>query len=265
MAATASDYSDKELMAVFISRQIRDGEFVNVGTNLPIPRAGVLLAHFTRCPNLRLGVGGGVIANFLQQPRVESFEFIGDYRSYVAAEAFLPMDFENLRRFDLFFVGGLQIDRYGNTNLIGIGKDYPRLRFRGPGTVGIASITTHARRYFIFSSAHNPRVFVERCEYVSSVGWNQGGADARRKLGLPGGGPQFVITPLCVMDFEEETKRMRLKHVAPRSSVEEIVKNTGFELIIPPNLEPLDPPTAAELAVLRVRVDPEGVLRSAGE
>ncbi len=63
------------------------------------------------------------------------------------------------------------------------------------------------------------------------------------------------------MDFEEDSKRMRLKHVLPRFSVEDVIRSTGFELVIPPHLEPLEPPTPEELAVLRERVDPEGALR----
>lgn len=253
-------YSDKELIAVFIARQMVDGEFVVVGTNLPVPRAGVLLAHLTRCPNLKIGTGDAV-GNFLAVERIESVEFVADPRGVVGAEGFLPMDYESLGRRDLFFIGGLQIDQYGNTNLIGIGPDYPRLKFRGPGSIGIASIATHVKRYWIYTNTHNRRVFVAECDYRSSVGWDRGGADARRKLGLPGGGPELVLTPLCAMDFHEETKRMRLKHVMPRSSLAEVVENTGFELIIPERIEPLPPPTTEELRVLRQRVDPQGLLR----
>ncbi len=251
-------------MAIFISRQIVDGQFVNVGTAMTIPRAGVLLAHLTRCPNLYVGMGGSVVTNFVSQSSVRSIEFTVDGADS-AAEGYMSSLFEDLRLYDLFFVGGLQVDQFGNVNLIGVGKDYPRLRLRGPGSVGVASTTTYARRYFICVNGHNRRIFVPQCDYISSFGWGRGGADARQKLGLPGGGPQFVITPLGIMDFDEQSKRMRLRHVAPRSSIEDVVRSTGFDLLIPPELQEIDPPTAEELAVLRSRVDPQGLLRGERE
>ena len=256
-------YSDQELMAVFISRQIQDGEFVSVGTNLPVPRAGVLLAHLHHAPNLILGTGD-ILTNYAKGGRLEAFEFIADSRAAFGAEGVTAMDFETLRRVDLFFVGGVQIDKYGNTNLIGIGKDHRHLKFRGPGGAGTATLTALVKRYFIYTNSHTPRIFVEECDFRSTVGWDKGGADARKKLGFPGGGPDYVITPLCVMDFEEETKRMRLKHLAPHTTVEEVVKNTGFELIIPKVIEPIAAPTEQELDTLRTRVDTAGILRRSG-
>lgn len=256
----ARDYSDQEAMAVFISRHVQDGEYVSVGTNLPVPRAGVLLAHLHHAPNLILGTGD-VLTNYVKGGHLGAFEFIADSRAAFSAEAIIAMDFETLSRVDLFFVGGVQIDKYGNTNLIGIGKDYRRLKLRGPGGAGTASLTAHVKRYFICTNTHSPRIFVEECDFRSTVGWDKGGADARKKLGLSGGGPEYVITPLCIMDFEEETKRMRLKHLAPHSTVDEVVRNTGFELIIPETIEPIEPPTPEELEILRTRIDIEGILR----
>ncbi len=260
MTKLTRDYSDQELMAVFISRQIEDGEYISVGTNLAVPRAGVLLAHLHHGPNMIVGTGD-VLANYIKGGRLEAFEFIADSRAAYGSEGSIVMDFETLRRIDLFFIGGIQIDKHGNTNLIGIGKDHSKLKFRGPGGAGTASLAALVKRYFLYTPAHNTRVFVEECDFRSSVGWDRGGADARKKLGLPGGGPEYCITPLCVMDFAEDTKHLRLKHVAPHSSVDEIVKNTGFDLIIPDQLDPLDPPTPQELDILRNKIDRAGVLR----
>jgi len=90
------------------------------------------------------------------------------------------------------------------------------------------------------------------------------GGDARRQMGLPGGGLMYVITPQAILDFEEGTKRMRLKHVIPPATLEEIKGNTGFELVIPDYLEELPEPTADEIEVLRNRVDRKGLLRREG-
>jgi glutaconate CoA-transferase subunit B len=254
------DYTSKELMAIFISRQINDGEYISVGTNLPIPRAGVLLAHFTGCPNLKINMAGCIV-NLLGEEGVKEIEFIADPRASKGAEYILPLDFENLSKIDLFFIGGIQIDKHGNTNLIGVGENPKKLKFRGPGSVGISTIASYVKRYFIFTATHNKRIFVEKCDYISSFGWGDGGADSRKKLGIPGGGPEYVITPLCIMDFTEDKKEMRLKHLAPNVSVDDVVKNTGFELIIPEKLEPLKPPKEDEIKILREKIDIRGILR----
>ncbi|MDP2952282.1 MAG: 3-oxoadipate--succinyl-CoA transferase subunit B, partial [Chloroflexota bacterium] len=104
------------------------------------------------------------------------------------------------------------------------------------------------------------RVFVKECDFVSTVGWHQGG-DSRQRLGLPGGGPAYVLSPKAVMDFDEETKRMRIKYLVPGVTLEDVVANTAFELVVPDRVEVLPEPTVEEMAVLRAKVDPYGLLR----
>jgi glutaconate CoA-transferase subunit B len=105
-------------------------------------------------------------------------------------------------------------------------------------------------------------VLVEKCDYVSAYGWGAGGAGARRALGLPGGGPKYCITPLGIFDFAEETKRMRLHSVHPGISPERVKQQTGFEIVMRPSVSTTEPPTAAELEMLRSRVDLAGRLRA---
>ena len=161
----------------------------------------------------------------------------------------------------VFFIGGVQIDPHGNTNLIGVGSEYTQLRFRGPGSVGTPTLSTHVGRYYIVLNSHTARTFVERCDYISTVGWGSGGADARKKLGIPGGGPKYCVTPLCIMDFTEDEKRMRLRSLHPGVSVEQVQDQTGFRLVIPERVPTTELPSAEELHVLRSRVDQAGVLR----
>ena len=123
-------------------------------------------------------------------------------------------------------------------------------------------MTTYTKRYHLYLNSHDPRVLVERCDFITAFGWGRGGADARTKLGLPGGGPKYCITPLCVFDFEEETKRMRLRSVHPGVTVEEVLARTGFAPIIAPRVQETEAPSADEMEILRQRVDVEGVLRS---
>ena len=143
-----------------------------------------------------------------------------------------------------------------------MGDDYRQLKFRGPGSVGTPTLTTHVGRYHIVLNSHTARTFVPRCDFISTIGWNDGGADARKKLGLPGGGPKYCITPLCVMDFSEDEKRMRLRSLHPGVTLQDVQSNTGFELLIPDEVPVTELPTKEELTVLRTRVDCHGLLRS---
>ena len=257
-----SDCSRAERQAVFIARQIKDGEQVVAGTNLEVPRAALLLAHWHHAPNLRVQLGG-YMANLFDAERVERFAARADFdrKGVPGVESYVPLDFENLWRVNLTFIGGMQVDRFGNTNMIGLRGEDGTFKVRGPGSVGISTLTTHIQRYFIYVNEHTPRIFVDRCDYVSSVGWARGGRDAREKLGLPGGGPQFIITPDAIMDFDPESKAARLRYLTPGLSSSDIQGKTGFDLKLAPELCELPQPTARELAILRTKVDPYGVLR----
>ncbi len=257
-----SDCSRAERQAVFIARQIHDGGQVLAGTNLEVPRAALLLAHWHHAPNLRVQLGG-YMANLLDAQRVERFAARADFdrQGVPGIESLVPLDFENLWRVSLTFIGGMQVDRFGNTNMIGLRGEKGGFRVRGPGSVGIATLTTHIKRYYIYVNEHTPRIFVERCDYVSSVGWAHGGRDAREKLGLPGGGPALIITPECIMDFDPESKAARLRYLSAGVSASHVQAKTGFELQSAPELCELPEPTERELAILRNRVDPGGVLR----
>ena len=255
----------KEVMATFIARDIADGEEVFVGTNLPIIRAGALLAHLHHGPNMRVMIAH-TRTNLYHTPVVEHFQLLTDWRAARWAEGYFNDNeivlYQKSRRDSVFFVGALQIDAFGNSNLIGLGKDPRRLALRGPGAIATTTNASHVRRFYLFVNEHSPRIFVERCDFVSTVGWAGGGADARRRLGLPGGGPRYCITPLAVMDFDEQSKRMRLFSVHPGVSVEQVRAQTGFELMVPSRVPVTPLPTAEELAILRGRVDPQGLLRA---
>lgn len=259
----APNFTVKELMASFISHQVRDGERVAVGAGLHVPRAGILLAHLLRCPNVRLYVVM-TFTSLLKEPKMEPFYTVYDNRPTKWAEGFvLHDDFQEDPRLvsDTFVVGALQIDKFGNSNLIGVGKDYKRLQFRGPGAVGTLSMAHYVDRYYLFVQSHDKRIFVDKCDFISTVGWGEGGADGRSKLGIPGSGPVYCITPLCIFDFEETSKRMRLKSLHPGVRLEQVIESTGFEPIVPANVPTTTVPTDEELRTLRERIDVEGMLR----
>lgn len=252
----------KETAAVFIARQINNGDYISLGTNLPVPAAGVLLAQMTHAPDAKINV----LSYFVNLAGIESFPDLGQIANpSVARWADGIMSVEQLiygiRRMDLCFTGGLQIDQHGNTNLIGIGDDYNNLKFRGPGSVGTSTIMANCHKFFIYVHDHSPRTLAPKCDFISAYGWGNGGADSRSKLGLPGEGPKYVISPKAIMDFDDVNKNMRLKHLLPGMELTDVIQSTGFNLIIPEHLEEFEPPSEIELQILRERVDLKGYLR----
>jgi glutaconate CoA-transferase subunit B len=254
-------YSINELLAVFIARTIEDEKVVVLGgANMPVPRAGALLAQMLHAPNIKVVVGL-MRTYFSKEDVIENFEFIADARMLKLAESYIRHDEWLAQSYEpnIFAIGGLQIDRFGNTNLIGIGSSIDNLKVRGPGAVATATAATNVDYYYIVTQSHNKNTFVEKCDFISSVGYGTGG-DYRKRLGLPGGGPRYVLTPLCIMDFEENSKRMRLKSLHNGVCKSDVIDNTGFDLIIPDDIPMTEPPTEDELMLLRTRIDPNGYL-----
>mgnify|MGYP003341144786 CR=1 FL=1 len=159
---------------------------------------------------------------------------------------------------DVGFLGGAQIDKYGNINMIGIGE-HPKLKVRGPGSIG--SIWLGSGATANYTEHHSKRVFVEKVAHRSGAGWCEGG-DSRHKLLDGRDGPPYCWTPICVCDFTEDEHRMRLVSVHPGYSVEDVVANTGFELVIEGTVPQTTPPTDWELQVLRTQVDRGGRLKN---
>lgn len=262
----ATDHpTNKEVMAAFLANDLIDGEVVQIGAAMPVPEVAVRLAQFTHGPNMEL-IFIGARMNAAHLDVLPTPEFGWDHRCVRWAESYWDVGHRFDRMIDwdrrVFFIGGVQIDAHGNTNLIGVGDDHSRLDFRGPGSVGTSTLASFVGRYYIISNTHDRRVFVPRCDFVSAYGWGNGDPDGRRRLGLPGGGPKYCVTPLCVMDFADDTKHLRLRSVHPGVSVEEVRDNTGFDLAVPDGPVPVTPlPTADELSIIRTRADLKGALR----
>ena len=255
----------KEVMAVVLSRDLEDGDHLQVGVALPVPEVAVRLAHIMHGPNMQL-IFLGARMNVHHLESIPLPDFGWDSRSVRWAESYSDRGhrFDQVKAWHkrVFFVGGLQVDKFGNINLIGIGNDPTKLKFRGPASVGTPTLTTHVGRYYIVLNNHSSRVLVPKCDYVSAVGWHEGGANSRKELGIPGGGPKLCVTPLCVMDFTEVEKRMRLVSLHPGVTLDDVKANTGFELVIPDIIPTTLVPTEDELTTLRTRVDLNGLLRS---
>lgn len=259
------DYTFDELLACVVSRNVRDGQPAFVGAALPAIRAGTILGHLLHGPNVRVLISM-TTTNLYDQPAIDRFTYVTDWRGARWAEHYRVVEdiFAGMRKmttWEGFFVGALQVDPYGNSNLIGIRDDETGgFRLRGAGCVGTPSVTAVARSFNLIVNRHDRRTFVEECDYVSCPGWIDGKPDARARLGLLGG-PQVCLTPKAVLDFSPETRRLRLRSVHPGETVEEVVEATGFELEIADDVATTAAPTDEELQVLRGRIDRHGELR----
>jgi glutaconate CoA-transferase, subunit B len=143
--------------------------------------------------------------------------------------------------------------------MIGIGE-YDELKVRGPGTVGViwAGSMHHCYLYFVH---HSKRTIVEKVDFISSPGYEYDGSGRSKKLKSTSQGPRFAYTPMCVLDFTEDIKQLRLKSVHPGYTVQDVIDNTGCELVIPDDVPQTRAPSEYELFLLRTQIDRTGTLR----
>jgi glutaconate CoA-transferase subunit B len=251
------EYTTADVMTVALSHHLKDGEVVIMGAYSMIPMLASRLAQLTHAPNLTYIAGGSGAVNPRLEPLVPSS---CDVR-LLKSECVLPLpyviDFEGKTEIDLFFAGGLQIDRYGNCNLVCIGE-YSDQKLRGPGTVGLPFLA-RAKRFAIYTQSHDPRSFVEKVDFISGPGFFDG--EHYEEMGIPGNGPALVVTPIAVLDFEDRTHRMRLRSTHPGITPEQVQEQTGFELIIPDNVPESELPTRDELEIMK-KMDPANVARN---
>ncbi len=253
---TAENYSLRELMAVVAARQLLDGKAVAVGTGLPLVAA--MFAQLTHAPNLVIFFEAGGIAPQLPTLPVS----VGDSRTIHKALCTTTLIdiMDSMRRgfIDYAFLGGAQIDGYGNLNSTMIGDDYEKPKVRFPGSGGANDFGSLAWETLIIMDRHSPRRFIEKVDFITTPGFLYG-PGAREEEGLSEDtGPSRVITDLCLMDFEPESKRMRLIATHPGIAIDDVIKATGFELIIADNVETTKPPTVEDLRLLHEVIDPNG-------
>ena len=245
-------YTSAELMVAAAAREIRDGEVVFVGMRLPL--LAFCLARSTHAPAAVGLFENGVVRD---SPALAFLVTMSDGPNVTGAvwctEMREVMGLMQSGRVTLGFIGGAQIDRFGNLNTTYVGA--PGRMVRLPGSGGAPDIASLARRHVVIM-AHERRRFVERVDYVTSPGHGPGG-DWRERTGLPGGGPSAVITTLGLFRFDHTTREMVLASVHPGTTIEEIRAQTGWPVRVAGDLAETPPPTPEELAMIR-RFDPEG-------
>ncbi len=248
-------YSTQELMIVAAAREIADGDVVFVGMRLPIAAYGV--ARLTHAPNAVGLFECGVVR---YAPAEGMLYTMGDPPNQIGAAwtTGLVQVMGHLQRglVDAGFIGGAEIDRFGNINTSYIG-DIAKPRIKLPGSGGAADIAAMAKRLLAIMS-HQKHRFVERVGYVTSPGFLDGG-ESRSLAGL-GGGPAAVITDRCILRPHGGEKELHLASVHPGHDIEEIREHTGWDLKSMPGLGETPPPTREELAALHA-VDRDGFWR----
>jgi glutaconate CoA-transferase subunit B len=242
-----------ELLAVMGARELRNDTTVFTGVGAPM--LATALAQRTHAPRLTMMVEGGVIGPTWMPGElpISTNEMRAAYRAQMLpaiSDAFL---LAQRGFFDVGFIGGAQIDRYGNLNTSAIGG-YARPTVRLPGSGGANDIISLCREVIILT-VHERRRFTERVDFVTSPGYREGG-DSRARSGLLFGGVSRVVTTLGIFGFPAESRRMQLLALHPGATVEQVRAHTGFEVSVSPSLTATTPPTDEELAILRM-LDPK--------
>lgn len=248
----APEYNMMELMICVASRYLENGKTVAVGTGAPC--AAAMLAQMTNSPDLVILFEAGGVAPLLPRMPISVGDSSTFYRAIMAAGMVEMMTTCARGQVDYAFLGGAQIDKYGNINSTCIGDFYkPKVRF--PGSGGANDFASLCWRTMIMT-VHEKARFVEKCDFITSPGFLSGDG-AREAAGLPKGGPYKIITDLCVMGFDAKTNSMVVESLHPGIEFEQVQAQTGFELGVVPDCGRTQPPTEAELTILRTKVDPQ--------
>lgn len=249
-----ADYNPMELMICVAARNLEDGTTVVVGTGAPC--AAAMLAQKTHSPNLTVMFEAGGVAPILPAMPIS----VGDSRTFHKAimASSMPEIMETCQRgmVDYTFLGGAQIDMYGNINSTMIGDNHAKPKVRFPGSGGANDLASLCWRTMMMTPQDSKR-FTEKINFITSPGYLTGG-NSRYEAGLPKGtGPHRIITNMAIMGFEEKSKRMKVLNVNPGYSRKDIQENCGFELLWADMITDTDPPHADELRILRDEVDPQ--------
>lgn len=253
-----AEYTRKQMMAVALARQVENGKAYIVGTGLPL--VGATLAKNTHAPDAHLIFETALFEGSPQEVPTSVSDMRINHDASVLWPQYRFFGFQSIyARRGLIaagFLGGAEIDPYGNLNSTCIGDyHHPTARFSGSG--GANGIATYCDTIIIMK--HQKRRFSEKIDYVTSIGWGDG-PDGRAKAGLdPTKGPRAVVTELGILRFGEEDKRMYLAEYYPGVTPEEVQENTGFELDLSRAVES-EPPGSDVLDILINKVDPMRIM-----
>lgn len=245
-------YTNSELMVVTAARELYNDDAVLVGIGMPNLACNV--AKRTHAPGLRMMYESGTIGSNPSSPPLS----IGDPVLASNALSIEPMVngfnyYLQANRLDVGFLGGAQIDKYGNINSTVIG-DYEDPIVRLPGSGGACEIACHVDRTLVVTP-HSERRFPEEVDFITSPGF-VGGREGRRALGLEGG-PEAIITDLAVCRFDEHGE-MYVDSLHPNATREEVREKTGWEIPFADKVKTTPKPSDEEVRIIREDLDPDG-------
>jgi len=248
-----ANYNYMELMICVAARELEDGSTLAVGTGAPC--AAAMLAQKLNSPNLSILFEAGGISPQLPEMPISVGDSRAGHKAVMVSTMGAVMETCQRGYVDYTFLGGAQIDKYGNLNSTYVGGTHEKPKVRFPGSGGANDFGSFCWKMMVLT-VQDARRFVEKCEFITTPGWLQGG-NSRYESGLPEGtGPYKVFTNMAVMDFEPESKRMRIISINPGYCVKDVEDNCGFELLKAAIITETLPPTEEELKILREEVDP---------
>jgi glutaconate CoA-transferase subunit B len=250
------NYTPSEFMIALSSRALAGERVVFVGVGLP--NIACNLAKRTVAPELELVYESGVFG-----ARPERLPLsIGDPTLVSGAKSVCSNDdlfshYLQAGRIEVAFLGAAQIDRFGNLNTTVIG-DYHKPKVRLPGSGGACEIAIHAKKIFMIARL-SKRTFVEKLDFYTSPGHLSGRKGERAELGMPGSGPQLVVTDMAIFGFDVASNEMVLNLLRPGVTLDEVQKEINWPIKVAKNLQDADPPTDEELRLIREELDPDGI------
>ena len=262
-----TDYTLNELMVVATSRELRDGElgFIGVGTAgraytlaVGIPMAAARLAQSTHAPDFTIFWNNLLSPDLNQIPPKLTQNYLTRWPC-----AFQPVcsadknDMLARGQFDVSFDSAPQIDQFGNLNITAIG-DYKKPKVRLVGCLAQTDHFSFIKRPIIITDLKK-RTFVEKVDFITSVGYLEGG-DSRVRAGLKPYGPWKVITEKCIFNFHETKKVMQIESLHPGVALEEVLDNMSFKPLIPDHIPETKIPTEEEVRLIREIIDPNKIL-----
>ncbi|WP_299655263.1 hypothetical protein [uncultured Jannaschia sp.] len=258
----------EELMIAAIAAELKDGElgFVGLGTAaraytlaVGIPIAAARLAQMTHAPAFSIYWGNLLTPSLDGIPEATLQDTYTRWQAAASpVDVGYKIDMVTAGRFDVSFESAPQVDRYGNLNITEIGEPDAPPKVRLVGCLAQTEHLAFIRRPIIVTDL-SPRAFVERVDFVTSLGHARDG-ETRDTLGLPGPGPELCVTDKAIFDFATPDGAMRLRSVHPGVSVEEVLSLMSFAPVIDSEVPETPRPSAETVAIIRNDIDPHGVL-----
>jgi glutaconate CoA-transferase subunit B len=250
-----SKFSPSEIMVTRAAKELENKKVIFVGIGLP--NLACNLARRLHAPDLTLIYESGAVGAVPSRLPIS----IGDpclVTDSISVCSMVEVFYYYLQGglIDVGFLGGAQVDKYGNINSTVIG-DYHQPKVRLPGSGGACEISIHAKKIILILK-QNKKTFPEKIDFITSPGFINAG-NPRKKSGIPGGGPTIVITDLGVYNFTSDTHEMKLIETHPGVSVEKIRENLAWDVKVSSSLKTTEYPTAMELKIIREELDPDKI------